>query len=242
MKIEQELLRQVRSAKTDNNAADELIRKYMPFIKAETAKFLKRPPVEGHDDELSIALIAFHEAIESYEDRRGAFLPYAGMLIRSRLLDYARSQQRHSGILSLDRSDDPEEDGALMDTVAAPGDHSEEFTLREATRGEILELTAQLQQFGVSLADVADHCPQQSRTLAACGQALQYARGNRALMDTFLRTKKLPLNDLAAGAGVERKTLERHRKYMVALLLIYTNGYEIIRGHLKNVLKGGATA
>ena len=121
MKIEQELLRQVRSAKTDNNAADELIRKYMPFIKAETAKFLKRPPVEGHDDELSIALIAFHEAIESYEDRRGAFLPYAGMLIRSRLLDYARSQQRHSGILSLDRSDDPEEDGALMDTVAAPG-------------------------------------------------------------------------------------------------------------------------
>ena len=61
-------------------------------------------------------------------------------------------------------------------------------------------------------------------------------------MDTFLRTKKLPLNDLAAGSGVERKTLERHRKYMVALLLIYTNGYEIIRGHLKNVLKGGATA
>ena len=41
-------------------------------------------------------------------------------------------------------------------------------------------------------------------------------------------------------SGVERKTLERHRKYMVALLLIYTNGYEIIRGHLKQVMKGVA--
>ena len=38
----------------------------------------------------------------------------------------------------------------------------------------------------------------------------------------------------------KRQTLERHRKYMVALLLIYTNGYEIIRGHLKQVMKGVA--
>ena len=39
---------------------------------------------------------------------------------------------------------------------------------------------------------------------------------------------------------MERKTLERHRKYMVALLLIHTNGYEIIRGHLTQVMKGVA--
>ena len=33
--------------------------------------------------------------------------------------------------------------------------------------------------------------------------------------------------------------MERHRKYLVALLLIYTNGYEIIRGHLAQVMEGG---
>ena len=54
------------------------------------------------------------------------------------------------------------------------------------------------------------------------------------------RSGKLPIAELASGAGAERKTLERHRKYMVALLLIYTNGYEIIRGHLKQVMKGVA--
>lgn len=31
------------------------------------------------------------------------------------------------------------------------------------------------------------------------------------------------------------KTLERHRNYLVAILLAYTNGYEIIRGHLSRI-------
>ena len=54
-----------------------------------------------------------------------------------------------------------------------------------------------------------------------------------------MQTKRLPIGRLAAGSGVERKTLEQHRKYMVALLLIYTNGHEIIRGHLKQVMMAG---
>ena len=59
-------------------------------------------------------------------------------------------------------------------------------------------------------------------------------------MEEFLRTKRLPITQLSAGSGVEKKTLERHRKYLAALLLIYSNGYEIIRGHLKQVMKGVA--
>jgi RNA polymerase sigma factor len=43
---------------------------------------------------------------------------------------------------------------------------------------------------------------------------------------------------LSELSGVERKTLERHRRYLVAILLAYTNGFEIIRRHLGQ-LKGG---
>ena len=60
------------------------------------------------------------------------------------------------------------------------------------------------------------------------------------LLDELLKTRRLPIARLSEGSGTERKTLERHRKYMVALLLIYTNGYEIIRGHLTQVMKGVA--
>ena len=74
MRDEHKIIQQVYAAKEDVEAADRLIGIYMPFIKAETAKYLKRPPVEGHDDELSIAMIAFHEAIGGYSRARGAFL------------------------------------------------------------------------------------------------------------------------------------------------------------------------
>lgn len=40
------------------------------------------------------------------------------------------------------------------------------------------------------------------------------------------------MKELSALAGVEGKTMERHRSYLIAILLAFTNGYEIIRGHL----------
>ena len=77
MNDEQKIIEQVYKAKMNVEQADCLINDYLPFIRAETAKFLKRPPIEGHDDELSIAMIAFHEAIGGYTQTRGTFLKYA---------------------------------------------------------------------------------------------------------------------------------------------------------------------
>lgn len=239
MNEEHGILEQVYAAKESVQAADQLIGDYLPFIRAETAKFLKRPPEEGRDDELSIAMIAFHEAIGGYAKHRGSFLKYASMLIRSRLIDYARKERRHRQTVSLDAPAVGEESASLGETLPEERDHPEESAHRQATRQEIEELSRQMESFGVSLSDVADNCPKQQRTLQACRKALAYARENSWLLEELVHGKKLPLAKLSDGSGVERKTLERHRKYLVALLLIYTNGYEIIRGHLAQVMEGG---
>lgn len=239
MNEEHGILEQVYAAKESVQAADQLIGDYLPFIRAETAKFLKRPPEEGRDDELSIAMIAFHEAIGGYAKHRGSFLKYASMLIRSRLIDYARKERRHRQTVSLDAPAAGEESASLGETLPEERDHPEESAHRQATRQEIEELSRQMESFGVSLSDVADNCPKQQRTLQACRKAMAYARENSWLLEELVHGKKLPLAKLSDGSGVERKTLERHRKYLVALLLIYTNGYEIIRGHLAQVMEGG---
>ena len=239
MNEEHGILEQVYAAKESVQAADQLIGDYLPFIRAETAKFLKRPPEEGRDDELSIAMIAFHEAIGGYAKHRGSFLKYASMLIRSRLIDYARKERRHRQTVSLDAPAAGEESASLGETLPEERDHPEESAHRQATRQEIEELSRQMESFGVSLSDVADNCPKQQRTLQACRKALAYARENSWLLEELVHGTKLPLAKLSDGSGVERKTLERHRKYLVALLLIYTNGYEIIRGHLAQVMEGG---
>ena len=77
---------------------------------------------------------------------------------------------------------------------------------------------------------------------AACRRVLDFARTQPELLKRVEDTGKLPMGELSAGSGTDKKTMERHRKYLVAILLAFTNGYEIIRGHLCQLApaKGGS--
>lgn len=240
MEKESQITQLVYAAKINNDDADELIRQYIPFIRGEAAKFLGHPCTQS-DDAFSIAMIAFHEAILGYRRERGAFLPYAARTIRNRLIDESRRQTRYAGTLSLDAATD-EGNRVLSEEIPDPRDPYTEASDLEATQQEIAELAEVLSRFGVSFADVADHNPKQERTQKACLAVIRYAMDNPHLLDTLLHTGKLPMAQLVQGSGCDRKTLERHRKYILAMLLIQTNGYEIIRGHLRHVWnKGGAS-
>ena len=206
-----ELVEQVYAAKTDPDAADSLIRQYMGFLRAETAKYLHRAPIEGQDEELSIVLLAFYEAILGYEKNRGAFLAYASRGIRNRLIDYYRKEKKHANVTSLHEPVQEEDSETLkIDHLEHPENEIEKNHHRSAAREEIQEFEKQLLEFGISTA----------------------ARENTSLLDDLLRTKKLPIAALSEISGTDKKTIERHRKYLVAVLLAFTNGYEIIRGHL----------
>lgn len=240
MHTEHQIVKAVFAAKEDSAAADQLIRTYVPFIRSEATRFMTRLCTE-QDDEYSISMMAFYEAVMGYEKTRGAFLNYAATVIRSRLIDHSRREQRHRGHLSLHEENGEEDDRVLMDTIADSRDYFEEAAHREATRQEIEELAVVLSRFGITFDDVADNCPRQERTQQTCAKAIHYARENPHLLEELLRSRRLPMNALVHGSGAERKTLERHRKYILAMLLILTNGYEIIRGHLHRVLKKGGS-
>ena len=235
MQNEHQIIKAVYAAKKDLQKADELIKEYIPFIRSEVSKSISRFCTE-QDDEFSVAMIAFHEAILGYERDRGAFFHYASMLIRSRIIDYQRKESRHHGHISL-HADNKDGQQNSMETVADERDHFEESANLDATRQEIAELSTVMAEFGIDFTDVTENSPKQERTMEACTAAVRYAMENQHLLDELLQTKKLPMAKLVSGSGAERKTLERHRKYILAMLLIQTNGYEIIRGHLKHILK-----
>ena len=242
VRTEHSIVSLVYAAKTDSEAADTLISQYMGFIRSETAKFTHAARADGHEDELSIAMLAFYEAILSYERSRGAFLPYAARAIRNRLIDYYRTEKRHGNVISIHAPAGDEEDRSLLETLPDTRDEIGEYEARTASQQEIQEFGEQLARFGITFSDVADNCPRQDRTLTACRRVLDHARSCPELLDRLVASGRLPINELAAGSGVEKKTLERHRKYLVAILLAFTNGYEIIRGHLCQLApaKGGS--
>lgn len=232
MNSEHQIILEVKKAQKDSSAADQMIRQYLPFIKSETARFIKRPPAENQD-ELNIAMFAFYESILSYKAGKGSFLKLAATAIRNRLIDYVRKEHRHENIISLDMPAGQDDDRTIGAQLADDSDKMEELLQITAAQTEIQEFSNQLKEFGLSLTDIADNCPKQERTMSVCMQVLDYAKSNPSLLEQMIRTKKLPLAQLSSGSGTERKTLERHRKYLIAILLAYTNGFEIIRGHLR---------
>ncbi len=240
MQKEHQIIPQVLAAKKDMKKADDLIRAYVPFIRSEVSKFIGRLCTE-QEDEFSIAMIAFHEAIRGFAKERGAFLAYASMLIKSRLIDHERKEARHKGQISI-YQETGKDDQQIQDTLMDTKDHYQETVNLAAARSEIAELGKVMAEFGVTFTDISENSPKQQRTLMVCGEVIRYAGANPHLLEELLRTKKLPLAELVKGTGAERKTLERHRKYILAMLLIQTNGYEMIRGHLRHVLKGNGGA
>ena len=237
MSSEKDILQRVMEAKNDIGAADRLIADYLPYIKSETAKSVGRVVREGVDDELSIAMMAFHEAIDGYSRSKGSFLKFASLVIKRRIIDYGRREKKFSGHVSMSAALSEDESLSVEDTVGGGESPHEDMHAREDFAGEINELALQLEKFGITLTDVANNCPRQERTLNACRSALAFTLKNTAISEKLIETKKLPLAELSAGSGVERKTLERHRKYMIALLLIYSNGYDSIRNHLKQMFE-----
>ena len=242
VRTQHSIVSQVYAAKTDPDAADGLIRQYIGFIRSEVVKFTHAAPEDGYEDELSIAMFAFYEAILGYERVRGAFLPYAARAIRNRLVDAYRREKRHRNVASLH---DPSTDGAdrtLLETLPDTRDEIADLEARTASQQEIRTFGEQLGRYGIAFSDVADNCPRQERTMAACRRVLDYARSHQALLDRLVESGRLPIGELSAGSGMDKKTLERHRKYLVAILIAFTNGYEIIRGHLGRLAppKGGS--
>lgn len=233
-----EIVQKVQLAKKDAGAADELIAGYMNFIRSETAKFTRTVPWDQREDELSIAMFAFYEAIQGYEKGRGSFLSYAAAAIRNRLIDYYRREERHKGTISYDAPMGEEDGQPLSNLLSDGGEPMDQWTIREATKEELNGFGKNLQEYGVTLTQVAENCPKQDRTLCACHKALLAAKERPELMGHFVKGKRLPLAELSAASKVPRKTLERHRVYLVAILLAYTNGYEIIRGHLCQISGG----
>ena len=116
MQSEHQIIKSVYASKENMRKADDLIRDYIPFIRSEASKCIQRLCTE-QDDEFSIAMIAFNEAILGYERGRGACLSYTAMLIRSRIIDFQRKEYRHQGNISL-YIETGEDDRTIMDGLA----------------------------------------------------------------------------------------------------------------------------
>jgi len=79
----------------DRKKIDKFINEYRPFI-IKIISDLKGSYLDVHnDDEYSIGLMAFNEALKKYQPEKGKFLSYAKLVIESRIKNYWKSQHQN---------------------------------------------------------------------------------------------------------------------------------------------------
>ncbi|WP_165847709.1 sigma-70 family RNA polymerase sigma factor [Ammonifex thiophilus] len=195
-----------RARAGDGEAREELLRLLRPFVLRVASHFFKRP-VTWSDEAASVAFLALNEAIDQHDDKKGSpFLAFARWVIRSRLIDFCRRE--NCSWVSLEEAGLREKEGG-------------EAELAWERREEIERYAALLSEFGIKLSDLVKASPKHRDTRERFIKAAKALASEEALFDQLRKTKRLPLNELASLTGIPRKTLERGRRYLLALSLIF---------------------
>lgn len=212
---------------------DQLLARHVSWALRVAGNVCRRP-ITIHDDEYSISLLALNEAIDNYCPQRSRdFRQFAGMVIKRRLLDHLRKQQKHPH-LSLEVL---EESGYLRGTAAGAVAatellYSDEFTAEELAY-EIRRFRQQLKTFGFDLPDLLEATPRHRRRRETLQAVAMKLASNKPLYDKMLQTKRLPIAELSAITGLSRRVLENGRRYIIGIALVLGGDFSGMQAHLQ---------
>lgn len=222
----------VIEAQSDGSAEDLLIREYIPFIISCANKSVGRY-ITREDDEFSIAIYAFHEAIEKYEPQKGAYLSFARLIIRNRLTDYLRKEYNHNETIPFSALQSTDDDGDIKEFDVAVNDLQ-----NLDVKYEIEALNYELSHFDITFFDVSKNSPKSAKTKRSCWEVIEYILETQGMVDFIKEKKYIPAKEIISETGVNRKIIERHRNYIIAVVLVMSGEYEFIQGQFSQLTGG----
>ena len=220
----------------DRAVRDAVIAEHTSLVLRVGARVCGRYLRVGRDDEVSVGLVALNEAIDRYRSGSGAsFAAFAEMVIRRRLIDYFRREagRRETPFSELEQED---EEGAAWSPVELhrAQEIDRDRRMAEDRRAEIGEFEVCLRAYGISLADLVRQSPQHADARQRA-VAVAKAIAADARWSAHLRAhRSLPLRELEGRPefGVSRKTLERQRKFIIAVAVILIEGLHSLRAYV----------
>lgn len=219
----------VKRIKDNDQEINGFVEEYKPFIAACVEKVTGRYVRYGEDDELSVALMAFVEAIKSFDGTKGSYLSFAQNVIKRRLIDYFRKEKKHSNVISINSfaNEDSEEE---IDLTAEQSiqQYSEEV-ISEYRRFELEELKKELAELEISFFELVDASPKHDKTRIIYNDIIKFVLSQPELISIIKTKKYLPIAEIEKGTGVPRKKIERARKYIIAVIIITTGDYQYIK-------------
>lgn len=225
----------IQSAKTDESSLEQLIISNTEFI-LKVASGVTRTYIDKSADEWSIGLSAFVEAVNAYSKDKGNFHAFASLVIKRRITDLLRKGNRTKNEISVapsvfngnyDDSDDVDK-GLQSDIIKKIS-----YRVNDDIKYEIEAISQTLALYNFSFMDLTDCSPKVQKTKEACGRAVGAILSNRELIESIRRNKTLPIKILEKNYKLHRKILERHRKYIIAVVEILLGDYPYLMDYVK---------
>ncbi len=204
-----------------------------PFMK-KTASFICKRPIDEHDEEFSVTLLGFHEAVMDFNPKEHAsFQTFAHLIIKRRLIDYIRKESRRKEqLLSIDSKDDDSSEQHFLFNESSIQTYQEKER-SDSRKEEIKSYSDLLRQYNLSFEDLTKSSPKHADARKTAFHIAQIIAGNEELYDHLVKNKKLPLKEIESLVEVSRKTLDRQRKYIIAVVLLLNSDLNYLKDYVK---------
>lgn len=235
----------IQEAQISEEHLDELVDRYRKRLLACASSAVNHYVTE-QDDEWSVALLAFCEAVRKYDAGCGGFWPFASTVVRRRLTDHLRKVYREAAAVSVDPAvwnggfdEDGTENGMSHELLCAAGTESEKtgWPGMDTVAEEMEAVGDELKDFGISFFDLTECSPKAEKSREKCGHALAALFAPPPLTGKMRKSGVFPASEVERRSGVSRKVLDKHRKYLIASALILDGDYPLLAEYLEPVRK-----
>ncbi|MGL5347889.1 MAG: RNA polymerase subunit sigma [Peptostreptococcaceae bacterium] len=207
---------------TDINA---LIESHMPFIINTISKLTNKYVSIENDEELSVALLAFNEAVNKYSDERGPFLPFAKLVITSRLKNYFKKENKNYVSVSLENLE--EEGIQISEEIKNPVDN------KDLLIDEIEKLKEEIDMFGFNLEDLVDEAPKHSDTRKRAINISENISEDENLTSFMYSKKRLPIKQISLKYSVTEKIIKGSKKFITTGVIIFYKNFRNLKLWIK---------
>jgi RNA polymerase sigma factor len=219
----------------DSFLRDELIKEYSPFIIKTVSDVCKRYISES-DDEFSVGLLAFNDAIDKFDTDKGqGFIAFAKVVITNRIIDYKRAERNQFIETTLDPK--TQEIEITKAEVNSSLQQYQEEQLANFLAEEIALYSKKLEEYGISFEELAEISPKHYDARKSAMEVAKLIVEDEELREALLTKKRLPLKQILTKVSISKPTLERNRKYIIAVAVLLESNFTYLKQFLS--IEGG---
>lgn len=199
---------------------NEIVEKNIGFIINTISKVTGKYVSIENDDEFSIGLMAFVEALSRYDEEKGPFLSFAKIVIESRVKNYLIKENKKFDVVSIDFYNEIGID--INNILYNPIEDKTELI------NEIQQFKEELSLFKLTIEDLIEEAPKHSDTRKNAINLSNKASKDSDITDFMYEKKRLPIKKISLKYMVTEKVIKRSKKFIISLIIIFLKKYRNI--------------